>query len=38
MELTGAQIVWESLVREGVNTIFGISGGAVIHLYHALTE
>ena len=38
MKLTGAQAVWESLVREGVDTVFGISGGAVIHLYHALTE
>ena len=38
MELTGAQIVWESLVREGVETVFGISGGAVIHLYHALPD
>ena len=38
MKLTGAQAVWESLVREGVETVFGISGGAVIHLYHALTE
>jgi len=38
MKLTGAQAVWESLVREGVDTVFGISGGAVIHLYHALPE
>jgi len=38
MKLTGAQVLWESLVREGVSTIFGISGGAVIHLYHALPE
>jgi acetolactate synthase-1/2/3 large subunit len=38
MKLTGAQIVWESLVREGVDTAFGISGGAVIHLYHALPD
>ena len=38
MKLTGAQAVWESLVREGVDTAFGISGGAVIHLYHALPE
>jgi acetolactate synthase-1/2/3 large subunit len=38
MRLTGAQAVWESLVREGVDTAFGISGGAVIHLYHALPE
>ncbi len=38
MRLTGAQSVWQSLVREGVDTIFGISGGAVIHLYHALPD
>lgn len=38
MKLTGAQIVWQSLVREGVDTVFGISGGAVIHLYHALPD
>ncbi|MDH7487361.1 MAG: biosynthetic-type acetolactate synthase large subunit [Anaerolineae bacterium] len=38
MRLTGAQAVWESLVREGVTTVFGISGGAVIHLYHALPD
>ena len=38
MRLTGAQIVWESLVREGVEVAFGITGGAVIHLYHALPD
>jgi acetolactate synthase I/II/III large subunit len=38
MKLTGAQAIWESLVREGVDVAFGISGGAVIHLYHALPE
>ena len=38
MKLNGARIVWESLVREGVTTTFGISGGKVIHLFHALTE
>jgi acetolactate synthase-1/2/3 large subunit len=38
MKLTGAQAIWESLVREGVDTAFGISGGTVIHLYHALPE
>jgi acetolactate synthase-1/2/3 large subunit len=38
VRLTGAQIVWESMVREGVKTIFGISGGTVIHLYHALPD
>jgi acetolactate synthase I/II/III large subunit len=38
MRLTGAQMVWESLVREGVDTVFGISGGQVVHLYDALPE
>jgi len=38
MKRTGAQIVWESLIEEGVKTVFGISGGAVIHLYHALPD
>ena len=38
MKLTGAQVVWESLRHEGVDVIFGISGGKVIHLYHALAE
>ena len=30
MRLNGAQIVWECLVREGVDTLFGITGGTVI--------
>ncbi|MCR4406202.1 MAG: biosynthetic-type acetolactate synthase large subunit [Anaerolineae bacterium] len=38
MKLTGAQVVWESLVREGVETVFGVPGGAVLPLYHALAE
>jgi acetolactate synthase-1/2/3 large subunit len=38
MNLSGAQALWESLVREGVDAVFGISGGAVIHLYHALPD
>ncbi len=38
MKLNGARIIWESLIREGVEVVFGISGGAVIHLYHALPE
>jgi len=36
MKLNGAQIIWESLVREGVDTVFGITGGKVIPLYHEL--
>ena len=38
MELSGARIVWESLVREGVEVIFGFPGGTVIELYHTLPE
>ncbi len=34
----GAQVVWESLVREGVDVVFGIPGGAVIPLYHFLCD
>ncbi len=38
MKLTGAQMVWESLVREGVDTVFGISGGKVLNLFHTLPD
>ncbi len=38
MKRTGAQILCESLVREGVDVIFGISGGTVIPLYGAFSE
>ncbi len=36
MELSGAQIVVQSLKDEGVEYIFGYPGGAVLHLYDAL--
>ena len=35
---TGAQIVWEALVREGVTTVFGYPGGAILPAYDALLE
>ncbi len=38
MKLNGARILWESMVKEGVDVIFGFPGGAVIHLYHALPD
>ena len=38
MELTGAEIVCESLLREGVEVIFGLPGGAVLPLYGALSR
>src|SRR5918912_710900 len=33
---TGAQIMCEALIREGVELIFGIPGGAIMPFYHAL--
>jgi acetolactate synthase I/II/III large subunit len=36
MELTGAQILLESLRQEGVDVIFGYPGGAVIDIYHQI--
>jgi len=38
MKRTGAQILCESLLREGVEVIFGISGGTVIPMYDAFSE
>ncbi|MCW7753039.1 biosynthetic-type acetolactate synthase large subunit [Desulfobotulus sp. H1] len=38
MELTGAQILWQSLKDEGVDTVFGYPGGAVIDFYDALVN
>jgi acetolactate synthase-1/2/3 large subunit len=33
---TGAQILWESLVREGVTDVFGYPGGAILPAYDAM--
>ena len=38
MERTGAQIIWECLLREGVETVFGYPGGAILPTYDAMTE
>jgi acetolactate synthase-1/2/3 large subunit len=38
MKRTGAQIIWECLVHEGVKTIFGYPGGAIMPAYDALLE
>jgi len=35
---TGAQILCESLLREGVEVVFGITGGAVLPMYDAFSE
>ena len=37
MEITGAEIVCESLLKEGVEVMFGLPGGAVLPLYGALS-
>ena len=36
MKRTGAQIVWEVLTREGVSTVFGHPGGAILPVYDAM--
>ena len=35
---TGAEIVWECLVREGVKVVFGYPGGAILPTYDALNK
>src|ERR1700758_1282315 len=36
--LTGAQILWDSLVREGVSVVFGYPGGAILPAYDAMLD
>lgn len=38
VSLTGAQILWESLVREGVSVVFGYPGGAILPAYDAMLD
>ncbi len=38
MKRTGAQIVWETLVKEGVDVVFGYPGGANLPIYDALPD
>ena len=38
MMKTGAEIVWECLLREGVQQVFGYPGGAILPTYDALTK
>jgi len=38
MKRTGAQIVWECLVREGVKHVFGYPGGAILPTYDAMLD
>lgn len=36
MQLTGAQIVLECLIEQGVDTVFGFPGGTILNIYDAL--
>src|SRR5437016_4639200 len=36
--LTGAKILWDCLVREGVNVVFGYPGGAILPAYDAMLD
>jgi acetolactate synthase I/II/III large subunit len=36
--LTGAQMLWDCLVREGVNVVFGYPGGAILPAYDAMLD
>ncbi len=38
MKRTGAQIIWECLVREGISTVFGYPGGAILPAYDAMLD
>ena len=38
MKKTGAEIMWECLVREGVDVVFGLPGGAIMPVYDAMLE
>src|SRR5260370_8635296 len=36
--MRGARILLEALVREGVDTVFGYPGGAVLHIYDEVAK
>jgi acetolactate synthase-1/2/3 large subunit len=38
MEKSGAEILWECLVREGVELVFGYPGGAIMPTYDAMLD
>lgn len=35
---SGAEILWECLVREGVDVVFGLPGGAIMPAYDVMTQ
>ena len=38
MKRTGSQIIWESLIHEGVKVVFGYPGGTILPAYDALPQ
>lgn len=38
MKISGSQALWHSLIREGVDTVFGYPGGAIMPVYDALYD
>ena len=38
MRRKGSQIIWETLVREGVEVVFGYPGGAILPAYDAMLD
>ena len=38
MKLKGAEIIWECLIREGVDTVFGYPGGNIMVTYDSLSK
>ncbi len=36
MEKTGAEVLWESVIREGVDVMFGLPGGQIIPAFDAM--
>src|SRR5437763_14989788 len=38
MKKTGAQVVWECLVKHGVTAVFGYPGGAILPAYDAMLD
>ncbi len=38
MKRTGAQIIWETLVRQGVKHVFGFPGGTILPAYDAMLD
>ncbi|MBU6361268.1 MAG: biosynthetic-type acetolactate synthase large subunit [Chloroflexota bacterium] len=38
MKRTGSQIIWETIINEGIDVVFGYPGGAIMPAYDALLD